>query len=344
MFIKQHLINSLRQSSFLLPLRSLINLTRQSLFLPFYHAIQGSEPLPHIHHLYTLRTKAQFVKDLDYLLKYFEPLSLEQLYDIKRGEKKLQKPAFHLTFDDGLREVFDITAPILKRKGIPATIFLNSGFVNNRSLFFRYKVSLLLENLRLGSVTKHQLVKVKELLHLHSVVNSDIAECLLTLKYQDESLIDQLAELLDYSFDDFLEKQKPYLTRDQINKLIKDGFTFGAHSIDHPLYSLLSLEQQLSQTTRSVQFVQQHFNPQINSFSFPFTDDGIEQVFFTRLHEISNTALTFGCAGLKQDSAPNHLQRFPMEATTLSADKLIKAEYAYYLIKSFFDKNKIIRS
>ena len=344
MFMKQHLIHGLHRFSFLLPQRSLITLTRQPLFLPFYHAIQGNDPLPHIRHLYSLRTEAQFEKDLDYLLKYFAPLSLAQLYDVTRRKRELQKPAFHLTFDDGLREVFDIAAPILKRKGIPATIFLNSGFVNNRGLFYRYKVSLLLENLYSKNTTDYQFVKVKEILNHYSSANSGVAECLLALKYQDVQLIDQLAEVLDCNFEDFLEKQKPYLTNTQINLLKEDGFTFGAHSVDHPQYSRLSLEQQLSQTTKSIRFVQQHFNPEINCFSFPFTDDGVDQAFFTQLHEKSITTLTFGCAGLKKDSAPDHLQRFPMEGTGVSADKLIKAEYAYYLIKTAFNKNKVIRS
>ena len=342
--MKQFLINSLRKLSFLLPLPSLIALTGQPLFLPFYHAIQGKAPLPHIHHLYTLRTEAQFEKDLIYLLKHFNPLSLEQLYDVICGKSKLQKPAFHLTFDDGLREVYDIAAPTLKRMGIPATIFLNSGFVNNQGLFFRYKVSLLLNKLRSKNPSDHQLIKAKEVLSNHSLASPDLVESLLALKYHDEQLIDQLAELLDYSFDDFLIKQKPYLTSTQINLLREDGFTFGAHSVDHPLYNQLSLEQQLLQTSKSIQFVQKHFNPPINCFSFPFTDDGVDLAFFTQLRKKSITALTFGCAGLKDDSAPNHLQRFPMEGTEQSVDKLIKAEYAYCLIKSAFNKNKVIRS
>jgi hypothetical protein len=52
--------------------------------------------------------------------------------------------------------------------------------------------------------------------------------------------------------------------------------------------------------------------------------------------------LTFGCAGLKEDSVKNNLQRIAMEESG-SGEQIIKAEYLYYLFKSLFGKNTIKR-
>ena len=48
------------------------------------------------------------------------------------GSGKLDRRCLHLTFDDGFRELHDVVAPILLRKGIPATFFVNSAFIDNK--------------------------------------------------------------------------------------------------------------------------------------------------------------------------------------------------------------------
>ena len=52
--------------------------------------------------------------------------------------------------------------------------------------------------------------------------------------------------------------------------------------------------------------------------------------------------LTFGCAGLKEDTAQNHFQRIAMESNK-TGKQIIKGEYLYYLMKAKFDKHKIFR-
>ena len=111
-------------------------------FLPFYHAV-SDEKLPHVLN-YPYRNILQFEKELDFFLKYFQPVLLEELISGKcSGEK-----GFHLSFDDGLRECAEVIAPVLLKKGIPATFFLNSAFVDNKALFHKYKASLVLNRLR----------------------------------------------------------------------------------------------------------------------------------------------------------------------------------------------------
>ena len=121
----------------------LIRLTRQYLVLPFYHAV-SDDLMPHVAHVYPVRSRSAFMKDLEFFLRHYEPLGLEDLKSpVPPGKRK--KPAMFLSFDDGLSEIYDIVAPLLLSKGIPAGIFVNTGFVDNRDLFYRYKSSLLLD-------------------------------------------------------------------------------------------------------------------------------------------------------------------------------------------------------
>ena len=50
--------------------------------------------------------------------------------------------------DDGLSGCHRYIAPLLRKKGIPASFFLNNRFIDNKSLFYRYKASLLVHQVK----------------------------------------------------------------------------------------------------------------------------------------------------------------------------------------------------
>src|SRR5687767_2369317 len=131
-----------RISSFM-PLSALFKISRKRLFCPFYHLV-SNEDVPHIKHLYSFKNVHQFRKDLDVLLKNFIPIDLPDLSKIVR-EGSMKKNGFFLSFDDGLSECYHVIAPILKEKGVPATFSINSAFVDNKNLFYRYQASIIIE-------------------------------------------------------------------------------------------------------------------------------------------------------------------------------------------------------
>ncbi|MDR1368532.1 MAG: polysaccharide deacetylase family protein [Dysgonamonadaceae bacterium] len=121
--------------------KRLICHTGTSLILPFYHTV-SDEYLPHIHPLYRPKTIKEFENDLDFLLKHFQPVDMQTVFACCRERKSIQTPSFHLSFDDGLKEVYDIITPLLYSKGIPFSVFVNSDFVDNKTLFSRHREAL----------------------------------------------------------------------------------------------------------------------------------------------------------------------------------------------------------
>lgn len=295
------------------------------LVAPFYHAV-SDQPMPHIRHLYQVKNVGQFEQDLDFLLKNYAPIDFRELahLDLQNAKYK-SKPPFLLSFDDGLREFNDPIAPILLRKGVPAICFLNSGFLDNTDLFFRYKASLLVE----AMPDKNDVL---------------LRNKILSVRYGEEAVLDALAAQWNVDFSDFLRKQAPYLTTDQVEKLIGQGFHFGAHSVDHPEYQYIDLETQLRQTTRSVEVISNKFGLGYRLFSFPFTDYGVSRRFFEFILKEKKVAdFTFGCAGLKDDIFPNHIQRIPLEVNNLGAEEVLRREFLYFWAKIPFGKNTIHR-
>jgi len=285
-----------------------------STIFPFYHVVSDNV-LPHIQHLYAYPSVKKFRSDLDFILKYFEPLHPDELDAAKNNSSKKK---FLLSFDDGLREMYDIVAPVLKEKGVPAIFFINSAFTDNKALFFRYKVSLLIDK------NQHDPQFNKQLLQL---------------TYTDDKQIDAYAKERGVDFGHFLKTMQPYLQTEQIKKMSADGFVFGAHSIDHPLYSALSAEEQLRQTTESIRFVADITGQKKNYFAFPFTADGVSSTFSEKIY--SDTILPveylFGTAGLRENKS-RLIERIPMEIGNYDAGWILRNEYRYFSFKKRYGR------
>lgn len=298
----------------------MIYITGEQLIFPFYHSVNNDIP-EHLINLYEPRSIENFEKDLDYLVQHFKPISLIELLELKKNARlsvgqgfKTKEPCFHITFDDGLTEIYDTVAPILVKRKIPATFFINSDFLDNKDLFYRFKASILAERFA--------------------------ADGLLEVTFNEKDEIENFAKTLNVDFNEYLEKEKPYLTSLQIKDLINQGFTIGAHSQNHPLYNLIAEEEQINQTLESINYLKKEFGLDYSVFSFPFTDDGVSKSFFKTIE--SQVDLAFGSAGIKKDSVKFNLQRIPMEKNE-SAEQLIKTQYLYCFLKKLFGRNKIVR-
>jgi len=287
--------NILSFSAGKIPSGRLFNVVKPVIIHPFYHTV-SDEYLPHIHPLYTPKNRSEFTKDIDFLSRHFEPVSTDTVYSYVNRNKSPLKNVFHLSFDDGLRGVYEIILPLLYQKGIPAAVFINTGFVDNKDLFYRHKVALLIDKMMKKDPS--------------SAVKSEIKKLLAVLYWQRDR-IDETAVLLEVDFREYLKKYRPYLTTDELKDLKKRGFTIGSHSIDHPRYSLIDLNEQIRQTVESCNWIRETFQEPNAYFSFPFTEEGISESFFEAVG--SQTDLTFGISGMKTGNHGKHFGRIDME-------------------------------
>jgi len=306
--------------------------------LPFYHTI-SDETLPHVSHLYKVRSTKQFIADLEYLCKYYTPVDLDSLHDIIDNNRTVSQPIFHISFDDGLKEIYSNIAPILNRKGIPASVFLNTDFIDNKGLFFRYKVSLIIHQIHQKKIPPE---KFNNLISNREGTLNSFKSKLMALTIDDSDIINGIAKAIDLDFKKYLKDFEPYLNRQQIKELSETGFKFGSHSLNHPFFKLLPIEEQKKQVVDSFDFIAKELNIRDRYFSFPFSDENIEADFFKWLYS-SDCRLSFGISGMKSDSFNNHLHRIPFDGINHTAKEIINSEYLYYIIKFFFNKNQIRR-
>lgn len=305
--------------------------------LPVYHCVSDEE-LPHIKNIIKYKNVKQFEEDLDCFSKYFQFVNWSEFKDYIKGNFKPQKKIALLTFDDGFRQFYDVVAPILERKGIYAINFINPGFIDNQDLMFRCKSSLIIEEIQKKDTLNPALYSI---LQTKDQSKENIRNRIFDINYHRRNILDQLGEAIELDFNTFAKEQKPYLNFEELNVLTQKGFGISSHSWDHPLYHELSLEQQLETTYKTFEYLKEnHFL--YDSFAFPFTDFGVKKIFFDELFKNSDLFCSFGCAGVKFDSAEKNFQRIPME-TGKSAETILRNETAYFRLKRILNKNKIVR-
>lgn len=325
-------------------LSNLIKLSGKKLLLPLYHAV-SDEDLKHTKHVYSVRNTKQFKEDIDFILKHYKPIDIDTLVNSVSNNKLLKENSVLFTFDDGLKEISEVVAPILKKKGIPAVFFINSGFIDSNNLFYRHKASLLIEEISTKNISGSVVDDISTKLKIETKDKRKLIKQILKIAYNSKNVLDEIAQIIDMDFDIFLKDSQPYLTHNQITRLIDQGFTVGAHSIDHPEYYKIPFSEQVRQTEESQQFMRKEFNTKYNLFAFPFTDYKVTKQFFESIYSSTNPKvdLSFGCAGLKDENFTNHLQRVPMEIEGKSAQRILQTEYLAYLGKKLIGKNKIRR-
>ncbi|OQX99796.1 MAG: hypothetical protein B6I24_01630 [Bacteroidetes bacterium 4572_128] len=324
-----------------IPNNFFIKITRRKILLPFYHTISDVK-LPHISNLYSIRNTKLFLKDLEYFCKFYKAISINELFEITSNNKILKKPVFHMSFDDGLKEFYTVIAPILEKKGIPATVFLNTDFIDNKKLFFRYKVSLIIEKIN-SKKEKFILKDFDEIFKINFKNKDTLLKKLLSIKYKEKFILEKIAKKININFNDFLCKNQPYLNKIEIKNLLNRGFTIGSHTLDHPNLKELNFQNQKIQIFKSFEFLKKEFFLKEKYFSFPFSDDEIKIELFNYLYNVENCKMSFGISGLKDDFSKFNLHRIPMENNNKSAEEIIKFEYFYFILKYFLKKNKIKR-
>jgi peptidoglycan/xylan/chitin deacetylase (PgdA/CDA1 family) len=281
-------------------------LTPAGLVAPCYHLVSDRPPA-HVRQLFQCRNTSQFKAELDWLLKRFKPVSLEDLNSKIAAREPIPAGSLFISFDDGLRECLDIVAPICLAKGVPATFFISTGFTGNKSLCYRHKASLLAETwLRSGGAS----VKTRK----GAITSYDaFREFVMQVKYEDVAELDDCAKQMEVRFDDYLRTERPYLGEDDIATLLRQGFSIGGHSVDHPLYSRIPFEAQVAQTEGCLRSLKEKFPLGTASFAFPFLANDVSERFIEHTLGSKTADLIFYTGSVRPDHDGRVIWRFGVE-------------------------------
>jgi peptidoglycan/xylan/chitin deacetylase (PgdA/CDA1 family) len=92
-----------------------------------YHRIGGRGSMS--------KSPDEFRRDLDYMRKHYDCITLRALCARLQKNESSRRRAAVVTFDDGYRDNFTAAVPVLKAAKVPATFFVNPGFVGSDRMF-----------------------------------------------------------------------------------------------------------------------------------------------------------------------------------------------------------------
>ena len=310
------IIGLLIRLSKLLPLK-ILNKSHNEILIPVYHTLATNHVITE--HLFNSPTKKKFKNDIYFMLKNYRSISLKKIIDLQNGNRSKLKNRFHVTFDDGFADHYYIAMDFLKQNEIDATFFIVKDFLDNKSLFYRNKASLIIDKLSVTYPKKFQ-NEITEYMLSKNLYFSNLKKSIMKIKHKDENHLNEIAKLCDVDFDEYLTTKKPYMTSDQINELIDHGFSVGSHSVNHTLLQDLTEEEQKHQVSNSMEFIQNKFGLDYKVFAAPFSDKNLKKSFIEYLLNNNIIDAFFGTQGFRLDTIPNSYQRFAMDGFNSNVD------------------------
>jgi peptidoglycan/xylan/chitin deacetylase (PgdA/CDA1 family) len=293
-----------------------------------YHSLSSLDVEPEINRN-PYRTKSQFTEDIKFIKNNFNVLSLKEFLEIINKGRKFPERSILITIDDGLAIQYDHLYPILKSYNIPATFFINNAFIDNKDLHYERKKYLILRRLdELQDISvEREISKVisQDDIHLSRL---DLKNFIQRLAYKSKDTLDLVAEKLDIPFADYLNQNRIYLSTQEIDTMLKNNMTIGGHSMDHPDYTELSLEDQVNQTLSSVNDLVDRFRLDYKAFAFPYNDEALDNALFERIND--SIDVTFGSSDLARDEFKMHFQRGSIDNSTQSFKQAMAVLFSKY--------------
>lgn len=205
---------------------------------------------------------ATLERQLDWIAAHYRLVSLEELP--AASYSRSSKPIAAVTFDDGYRDVFDHAFPMLKRKGIPAAMFVITDLVGTRMLPVHERLHAALVAAEMRSDPKIALNVPPNARDPFSATRFLLA----TLSAADvEKVIDDLDP--DRSASDRLKGLLRPLTWPMLAEMQKAGMTIGSHSKTHPFLSNENESKVTEETRASREELQRRLGSPVRCFAYP---------------------------------------------------------------------------
>lgn len=223
-----------------------------------------------------------FAQQMEFLKRSFTVLSLRELLDLWRTGRWDEDARYCvITFDDGWLDNYRHAYPILKRLGLPATIFLPTDYVGKDQWFWPDQIAYLLKAAqgksqgarhfqRLRSVLSELLdadgiALGKSFSYDKWVADELIERCKNLQKEQIEKLVSTLVEELGVS----LPLGRVVVNWNEVREMSQGGISFGSHSCSHRIMTTIRPAEVSQEMAASAQMLQEKGINYIPVFCYP---------------------------------------------------------------------------
>lgn len=218
-----------------------------------------------------------FEKQMLWLRKRYVLLPLTRVLDGLEGKVPLPPYAVAITFDDGFRNNFTVAYPILRRLGIPATIFLSTAYIGAKG---KYLWTDLVDCLIFGS--RRNEVRLQTNGHItrfdltglpaRQRASDSIRDHLKTLSpgERDSKITLMVGETGEPAEQDGAHLERySFLDWDEVRVMAAGGIEFGSHTHSHAILSTLGPSELERELSESKAIIEKELSRPCSLFSYP---------------------------------------------------------------------------
>jgi peptidoglycan/xylan/chitin deacetylase (PgdA/CDA1 family)/CelD/BcsL family acetyltransferase involved in cellulose biosynthesis len=210
-----------------------------------------------------------FEREMRFVARHYTVVSLTDLLDHLEGGST--KPVLAITIDDGYQDNYQNALPILRRYGLPATIFLATGSLDSREPLWFEQLAQALKTSprefidleieipqRFGMRTQAERLESNHRIYrlLRGLPDSERRHSL-------EQILQQLAVMGGE------ERKDKMLTWDQVRLMKAQGIDFGGHTVTHPFLSKVTREQVAWEVSSCKRRIEEELQAPVSCFAYP---------------------------------------------------------------------------
>ncbi len=216
---------------------------------------------------------ASFEQQVAFLKKNFELISPEGMGNSRRRGGRTQ---VLLTFDDGMRNNFEVVRPILARHHVPALFFISSRHAEpGQYLWFVYLRALTKHFPHAGFVFRHAYIDMRPSIREASMKR--LTEVLLDLRPHPTAMYraiqEELPPLQDFMSPDQLRDECEGMTAEQVGEMAADTlFSIGCHTVDHPFLSRCEPDEMCRQIDQNKRWLESATGLKCDTIAYPVGD------------------------------------------------------------------------
>jgi peptidoglycan/xylan/chitin deacetylase (PgdA/CDA1 family) len=225
-------------------------------------------------------TPATFRAQVECLHRRIRVLTLDELLARLESGLTWRGPAALVTFDDGYRDNFEVAIPILRERGIPATFFLPTAFLEAPRLPWWDQVAYIIKQTRVRRLVleigpdggKPPLAIDLETTPRSSAIMKIIGAFLDGTIADGPWFLDRLAERASVDVDGAALARALFTSWDQVRHLTGVGadLTIGSHGHSHRELAGLDGESQRVELTESRRLLESRLGRAVTALAYPY--------------------------------------------------------------------------
>lgn len=219
-------------------------------------------------------SQPSFEQQIRLLVRRFKVVDLAEIVAWVKRSGVVPKNCVSITVDDGYKDFYLYAYPVLKKYNLPATVFLTTGFVDEKKWLWPDKIIYILENseiksfdFSLGDGVEGFDIRTPEKRHRSQL--TIFQYCTTVTDEQKNRVIENLADRLEVKVPDEPTQEYLGLEWSEIAEMRKNNIRFGSHTVLHPILSKVSLKRLHYEIVNSKEIIEKKLGEEVNLFCYP---------------------------------------------------------------------------